>query len=131
MLLIALIVELAALSFTWLTFGRQASRNTTPPRHLGALAAPALDHLLVLVDSHNQVTDDVIDHLQSPVDFLHQIAGPGDHFQHVRAFILVTDFVGEPAAAPVFGFLDTAAHELDDALDLRVQLRHLLVGRHR
>jgi len=30
MVLIALVVELTALSFTRLTFGRQASRNATP-----------------------------------------------------------------------------------------------------
>ena len=51
------------------------------------------------------------------------------HFQHVGAFLVAADFVGQLAPAPVLGLLERAAHALDDRLDLRVQVGDLFVGR--
>ena len=75
------------------------------------------------------MADDDVEDLEAAIDFLEQLARAEDVLQHVGAFLVPADLVGELAAAPVLGLLDLAAHALDDAVDLRVQIGHLLLGR--
>ena len=76
----------------------------------------------IFVDAHDQMADDRIDHPQAPVDLLHQLTGPANGLDDVRALAVVADLVGQLAPTPVLGLFDGAVEALDDLLDLRVQL---------
>jgi len=120
-------VVIAGASFAGLAVWRKAARGAPPPRLLGARGTPALGNLFGLVDAHDQMADDIVNHLQPPVDFLHQIARSVDHFQDVCAFLLVGDFIGKLPATPVLGLLEPAAHTLHDGFHLGMEIGDLIV----
>src|SRR5690606_9186823 len=66
---------------------------------------------------------------QPAIDFLDDLARALDDFQDVEAFLVAADLVGELAPAPRVGLLENPAHLLDDALDERVHVGNLLLGR--
>jgi hypothetical protein len=112
-----------------LALRRQAALDAAPLRFGLALGARAVDHLLLLVHADDDVPDDLVHHLQAAIQLLHQLAGSVDYLEHVHAFLLVPNLVGQPAASPVFGLFDLPVQPRHDLLDLRVQLGHLLFGR--
>ena len=69
----------------------------------------ALDDSLLFVDPHDQVPDDLIDDLQATIELFHQLAATLEDLQHVGAFLVVLDFVGQLAPAPVVGLHERAA----------------------
>ena len=75
------------------------------------------------------MANDLVDHLEPPIELFHQLAGAVDDLEDVDAFLVAADLVGELAAAPVLGLFDLAVHARHDRFDLRVQFGHLLVGR--
>src|SRR6185436_9565233 len=70
-----------------------------------------------------------IDDAEAAVDLLDQLAGAADRLDDVGAFAVMTDLVGQPAAAPVLGLVERPLIALDDLLDLRVEIGNLLLRR--
>jgi hypothetical protein len=75
------------------------------------------------------MSDDLIDHSQAAIDFLHQLSRAADGLDDVSALAVMTDVVGEALSAPVLGLVERAVESLDDLLDLRVQIGNLLFAR--
>jgi len=111
-----------------LALRRQTALHTATLRFGLALGARAIDHFLLLVHADDEVPDHLIHHLQAAIQFLHQLAGAVDHFEHVHALFVPRDLVRQALPAPVFGLLDRAVHARDDRVDLLVQLGDLLFG---
>jgi hypothetical protein len=74
------------------------------------------------------VANDLVHHFETPIELLHQLAGSVDHLEDVHALLVVPNLVGEALAAPVLGFLDLAVHARHHAVELAVQVGHLLFG---
>ena len=75
------------------------------------------------------MTEDLIDDLEAAIDFLHEGTRAVDQLEDVHALLVVTDLVGQLAAAPVLGLLDGAAQAGDNLGDLVVLLGRLLFRR--
>src|SRR4029450_4748800 len=126
-----IVFHVAALSFARLSVGRQAARHASPAGRIGAGGRRPLDLRLIFVDADNEVANDQIRHLQASIDLLHQLAPAVDRLEDVGAFLVGSDFVGQPAPPPVIGFVDFAAEALSNLLHLRMQVGDLGVGRFR
>jgi hypothetical protein len=66
---------------------------------------------------------------QATVDFLHELAGTRDVLEHIRAFLVRANLVGQLAASPVVGLVQRPRIAADDFLDLGVEVCDLLLGR--
>src|SRR5207249_1355357 len=62
-------------------------------------------------------------------ELLHQLAGAVDHLEHVDAFFVAADLVGQAFAAPVVGLVDVPVHARHDRVHLPVKVGDLLLGR--
>ena len=59
---------------TGLAIARQPACDAAAPAVLGAVGACAIDHTLLLVHANDEMADDQIDHLETTVDLLHEVA---------------------------------------------------------
>src|SRR4051812_37785459 len=124
------IVIVAALrAFTRLTLRREAARHAPALRAGLADRARALDHFVLFVHTHRDVADDLIADAQTAIDFLHELAGTRDVLEHIRAFLVRANFVGQLPASPVVGFLELARKSSDNLLHLGVEIGDLLLAR--
>src|SRR5262245_15024721 len=129
--IVQVVVAVLRPAFARLALRRQAAPDTAPLRFRLPLRARAVDDLLLLVDAHDHVADDEIDHAEAPVELLHQIARSVHDLEDVHALFVMADVVRETLAPPVLRLLDRAVHALDDRLELLVKLGDLLLGRFR
>src|SRR5262249_52137562 len=117
--IVVLVVRLAGgTALTGLALRRQ------PALHAPALGVRAptglhgVDDLLVLVHADDHLPDDDVHHLQTAIEFLHQLAGAVDRLEDVVALLVPRDLVGEALSAPVVGAGNLAVQPRDDFFDL-------------
>src|SRR5688572_12470604 len=124
-----IIIVLALRAFTGLPLGRQAAGHAPTLRVFLTQRARALDNAVLFVHADREMANHLIADAQAAIDFLHQLARAGDHLEDVRPFFVRTDLVGKLPLAPVLGLVERARKPAGDFLDLRVQVRDLLVCR--
>src|SRR5262245_31294788 len=115
-------------SLTGLALRRQPALHAAP---LGTRLAPGagpLDDLLLLVDTDDDVADDLVEDFQAPAQLFHRLARSVVDLEDVDASLVRTDFVRGPAPPPVAGLFDRGVHARHDRRHLLVDLGNLLFG---
>src|SRR5260370_1676464 len=109
--------------YRWLRRGR--SRCPPPVRPLFAVLPALIEPLQRLVNANRQELDHRIGDAQAALQFFHRLRRARDLQEHVGAFAMLVDAVGEPALAPLIHFVygsargrDHSLHLLDDLIDL-------------
>src|SRR6266852_525753 len=122
------VLDLGGSTLTRLANRRQPALHA-PALGLGlALCSRALDDLLLLVHTDDEMAQDLIEDLQPAIELLHEIARSDDHLEDINALLVGAYLVRELPAPPVVCLLYLAVHPRHDRSDLLVHLGDLLLG---
>src|SRR6202790_4479671 len=81
--------------------GRQPTLDAPPLGVTLALGARPVHDLLFFIHPDDHMADHLVDDFEPAIQLLHQLARAIDDLEHIHAFLLMRDLVGESPAPPV------------------------------